>query len=50
MRKGSKITKKTKEAMKVIINCSIVSSPHTLNSESIVTTNARVFHNNEILQ
>ena len=44
------IVKTNQEAIKAIINCSIVLSPHTLTSEWIVMTNARVFHNNEFSQ
>ena len=32
-----------------MINYSIVSSPHTISSEWIVITNARVIHNNGML-
>ena len=47
MSKLSKIIKTTiKEAIIVIINCPIVSSPYTYISEWIVMTNARVFNNN----
>ena len=38
--------KENREAVIVMINYSIVSSPRTLSSEWIIMTNARVFHNN----